>query len=188
MKVKSSTHFTGYWVCEKYFNDIRNELVKEFTPIQELDALSKICFDKLINSNSIAIHIRRGDYVQNNLAGSVLGTLKLNYYHKAFEVIKGKVLNPKWFFFSDDPQWVKDNFIINNAEFIDWNGKDNPERDIYLMANAKHNIIANSTFSWWGAWLNNNNNKIVIAPQNWYKDSEKQKNAKDIIPNDWIKI
>ena len=99
-------------------------------------------------------------------------------------IICERVNNPSFIFFSDDVDWVKENFKQENVKYINWNHKEESWQDMYLMSRCKHNIIANSSFSWWGAWLNSNTNKIVIAPTPWFKNSLDY----DIIPSSWIKV
>jgi hypothetical protein len=106
----------------------------------------------------------------------------LDYYQKSINLINSRVKDPKYYVFSDDMDWVKKNLIIKNAVYVEGN---KGGVDLQLMSLCKHNIIANSTFSWWGAWLNNNPEKIVISPKKWFNDMN-MKN--DIIPEDWIKI
>lgn len=137
------------------------------------------------NSNSVSLHIRRGDYVALSKSKKGHALCPISYYKKAIENIAQKIHNPRFFIFSDDIQWVKENLAIKyNAEYIDFN-RDYPERDIILMKHCKHNIIANSSFSWWGAWLNENPNKIVIAPKRWMNNLE---SSDDLIEPNWIKI
>jgi hypothetical protein len=166
-------YFVGYWQNEKYFNEIRKELLKDFT--------SKKNITKKLKQNSVSIHIRRGDYIKNPQVKQAHGACDMNYYKTAINLIEDKVENPFFYVFSDDIVWCKKNFkFLKNVEFI---SNKQPYMDIVLMSKCEHNIIANSSFSWWGAWLNENDNKIVIAPKSWMKSYYKSP-----VPKEWIKI
>jgi len=137
-----------------------------------------------LNTNSVSIHFRRGDYVTNPLTSQHHGVCSNKYYQDAISLLKSKISQPHFFLFSDEPEWLKTNvslqepfrIIDNNPGYV----------DLYLMSNCKHNIIANSSFSWWGAWLNNNPDKIVIAPHKWF--NEPGINTYDLIPETWIRL
>ncbi len=175
-----------YFQTEKYFKIIEDIIRKDFS-FPKINDKSNIEIERNINnSNSISIHIRRWDYITNKNANNFHWTCNLEYYNKAIELIKEKIENPTFFFFSDDINWVKENFNIKNAFFINWNIWKNSWKDMKLMSLCKHNIIANSSFSWWWAWLNNNTNKIVIAPS--WRVAKKEINKNDITPDNWIKI
>ncbi|MDD2505652.1 MAG: alpha-1,2-fucosyltransferase, partial [Bacilli bacterium] len=135
---------------------------------------------------SDSLHVRRGDYVLNSTTNKVHGTCGINYYNKAIDIVTKENPEAVFFVFSDDCDWARNNLKINHEKyFIDFNGKENCHEDIRLMSLCKHNIIANSSFSWWGAWLNNNKNKIVVAPKKWFNVKI---NTKDLVPENWIKI
>ena len=127
------------------------------------------------------MHIRRGDYVSNSKSNSIHGTCSLEYYREAVKIINEKYKNSIFFVFSDDISWKKENLLIQNAVYID--NKTIPHEDIYLMSLCKYNITANSSFSWWGAWLNQNKNKVVIAPKKWFLKKENE-----IASKNWITI
>jgi hypothetical protein len=137
------------------------------------------------NKNSVAIHIRRGDYLNNPKARYFHGILGEDYYKKSISYIKKRVNNPFYFIFSDDVELVKKTFFFFNKKnyiFIDTKSSID---DLHLMSNCKHFIIANSTFSWWGAWLSKNKHKIICAPKRWVRAKI---STPDIIPESWIKI
>lgn len=143
--------------------------------------------DIIKSCNAVSLHIRRGDYISNATTNTIHGTCNLDYYKRAVEYIKKNSVSPIFFIFSDDIDWVKDNLHLNEKHYyIDWNNADTNYEDMRLMSLCKHNVIANSSFSWWGAWLNNNPKKIVIAPQKWFNDSKL--NTFDVIPEKRIKI
>ena len=177
---ENNRYLNGYWQSEKYFKDIREGLLKDFSFTEEENEITK----QIKSHNSVSLHVRRGDYLSESC--SAIHNVMANslYYERAIEYISKNVSNPHFYIFSDDPKWVKENFKIENSTIIDFNTGENSYKDMYYMSLCKHNIIANSTFSWWGAWLNQNNNKIVLAPNKWFNTMS----APDIVCEDWIKI
>ena len=177
----------GYWQSEKYFKNIEYQIREDFAFKNKPNEINANILEKIRQSNSISLHIRRGDYVYNLNTNKVHGICSTEYYDQGISIIQSKVSNPQFFIFSDDIEWVKKNHRFNSEpDYIDFNkGKDSFE-DMRLMSNCKHCIIANSTFSWWAAWLNTNPEKIVIAPKKWFNDATI--NTQDLIPETWIKI
>lgn len=185
-KVGNNVYLEGFWNSEKYFVENEKEIRKDFSFRKELMENNKKIAESISKTNAVSIHIRRGDYIYNKKTNQFHGTCDLNYYQRAIDLIKNKVKNPKFFIFSDDLEWVKNNLKIKNAIYVEGNIDDKSYIDMQLMSLCKHNIIANSSFSWWGAWLNNNPEKIVIAPEKWFNDTTI--NTKDLLPEGWIKI
>ncbi len=183
-EINANTVFLdGYFQSEKYFKKYETEIRSDFQIITTLKEATIQILDKLKHENGIAIHIRRGDYLEHDIHN----TNKDIYYKEAMKYMESKVKNPVYYLFSDDMNWVKENFKTNfEAVYIDFNDATTNYEDLKLMSNCKHNIIANSSFSWWGAWLNNNPNKIVIAPKKWFNDEIH--NYEDVVPNKWVKI
>ena len=187
-KIDDNSYLDGYFQCEKYFKDIREIILKQFTINQEVSNYTKEIENKIQNSqNSCSLHIRRGDFV-NSKNINIHGACDIEYYKKAIQYLEEKVENINYFIFSDDIEWVKENLAIQNAIYIDSKEKRIPHEDIYLMSLCKNNIIANSSFSWWGAWLNQNEKKIVIAPKRWFADDKLESQSKDIVCESWVKI
>ncbi|RXJ84873.1 alpha-1,2-fucosyltransferase [Arcobacter sp. CECT 8985] len=188
LKIEDNNYIEGYFQSEKYFKNIRDILIKQFTINQELSNYTKkIEFDIKSSQNSCSIHIRRGDFI-NNKNLSIHGTCNIEYYKNAIEYLEKKIARVSYFIFSDDIEWCKENLNLSNAVFVCSEEKRIPHEDIYLMSLCNHNIIANSSFSWWGAWLNNNEKKIIIAPKRWFTDDKLEKQSKDIVCEDWIRI
>ncbi|MDP2365897.1 MAG: alpha-1,2-fucosyltransferase [Ignavibacteria bacterium] len=186
---KDNSYFKGYWQNEKYFDEIKDLLLDEFTVKNPLHDKNNEIAEKITNCNSVSIHLRRGDYVNDPIAQKILGTCTIDYYKKGIEYILARVEKPHLFIFSDDIDWAKYNInFLATTTFVDHNSSETNYEDLRLMYLCKHNIIANSSFSWWGAWLNRNKSKIIVAPQNWYKNEELNSNSNDLIPNNWIKI
>lgn len=169
----------GYFQSEKYFLNYRNEIINLFS----IDELNKTLLEKKYNQidfeDSCSIHVRRGDYLKYS---NMHPTLDIDYYQKCVDEITSKNL----LIFSDDILWCKENlkFQDKNLIYIEGNSDYN---DLWLMTMCRENIIANSTFSWWGAWLNNNKNKKVFAPKIWFGLRSKH-NTEDLIPIEWKKI
>lgn len=183
--LKNNTTLFGYFQNENYFSSIADIIRKDFDfmPPQDSQNLN-MCTD-IKRNNSVAVHIRRGDYL--NSTGN-LANLDLDYYKRAIHFIKERKQNLVFYFFSDDVEWVKQNISISDlsCKYIDFNTGENSFRDMQLMSLCKHNIIANSSFSWWSAWLNSNSEKIVIAPKIWYKKSISDNYPDGFIPKEWI--
>ena len=157
-------YIRGYWQSELYFKDIRDD-VRGVYQFKGIDEQNIALADNINEKNSVSIHIRRGDYASFGM--TIIGA---DYYKKAISIIKEKINDPFFYVFSDDEKEAKEIMDESNANYqlITHNRGDDSYKDMYLMSQCKHNIIANSSFSWWGAWLNNNRNKIVIAPK-WLK-------------------
>ena len=173
----------GYYQTQKYFLKYEKEIRTDFEIVSPLKQQTIETVAYMQTVNSVSIHFRRGDYIGN----PVHETDNTTYYKDAIQLIESKIEHPVYFLFSDDIPWVKENFTSNfETHFVDFNDASTNFEDLKLMASCKHNIIANSSFSWWGAWLNKNPNKIVIAPKKWF-NTEKV-NTSDIIPENWIKL
>jgi hypothetical protein len=186
LRVGNQVYVNGYWQSEKYFSSIRNQLLTELIPTSELSTESQLIYDDIKNHNAVSLHIRRGDYI-NETNQSIYHVCSLDYYSKAVDYICSKVAQPKFYIFSDDVEWVKSNLNINQQiHYLEHNKGKNSYQDLILMSKCNHNIIANSSFSWWGAWLNQHENKIVISPEKWFKSNSKK--TQDLIPSTWIQL
>ncbi len=173
----------GYWQSELYFKDYANEIREIYSFSPNLNKENNLIINDINNNNSISIHVRRGDFLlkQNNNHDTNLK----EYYLKAIKDSSKFFKNPKFFIFTDDPSWVSENFILNHSyNVVDINHGSKSFLDMYLMSLCQINIIANSSFSWWGAWLNNNKDKIIYAPKNWFND--KLIRTDDLFPKSWI--
>ena len=177
----------GFWQSEKYFSDIADILRREFVVKYQQDYQSKKFSELIQEAQSVCIHVRRADYVQNHVTNQVHGTCDSNYYDSCVKYITERISNPHFFVFSDEPEWARENLKLGYpTTIVDCNDASRNYEDLRLMSQCQHNIIANSTFSWWGAWLNNNPNKIVCAPKKWFNDATRD--TKDIIPDTWLKL
>ncbi len=186
LKLHDGIYLDGYWQSEKYFIDIARIIHKEFSVKNPQTGKNKEIADKILSCHSVSIHIRRGSYVLPPY-NSFHGTCSIEYYHRCINHLVQKVKNPHFFIFSDDPEWVSENLHINHpVTYINHNGVAGDYEDLRLMTQCNHHIIANSTFSWWGAWLSKNNNKIILTPNPWFRNS--QLDTRDLIPSGWIKV
>jgi len=182
---KDNTYLHGYWQSEKYFEEIKEILQGELIPVNRLSNKNAILAEKISTTNAISIHVRRGDYISNIKINEYHGACGINYYLSAMEKIASQVENPWFFVFSDDIEWGKRHLATKfNTVFVDHNGPDDACEDLRLMSFCKHQIIANSSFSWWGAWLNTNQEKIVIVPKKWFANAPHD--IKDLLPDSWV--
>ena len=187
MKQEGNVYLEGFWHSEKYFKDIENVIRQEFTIRDEPDALNKEMANKIMACEPVSIHIRRGDYVSDKKTNEFHGTCSLEYYNDAIGIITKEIKAPHFFVFSDDPVWVQDNLKLKfSTTYLVYNGAEKAYEDLRLMSLCKHHIIANSSFSWWGAWLSGNPYKIVIAPKKWFNDETID--TSDLIPDEWFRI
>lgn len=187
LNLRGDIHLRGYWQSEKYFKDIRPIILEDFTFVKPLSRKNEKILAEIKRSNAVSVHVRRGDYVADPQTSKFHGVYGPDYYRKAVEIIAQKVKKPVFYFFSDDIEWVKNNIKTKYKNvYVDWNKGDKSYVDLHLMSHCRHHILANSSFSWWGAWLNQNRDKIVIAPKQWFQ--EKGVDTKDLIPEKWFKI
>lgn len=173
--IKLYSILEGYWQAEMYFDSIKEELKNTIRPksIPEYPVF-------LEELNTVGIHVRRSDYQTNQR----YGVLSVDYYYKAIKHIKDRVNNPLFIIFSDDIQWCKKNIFDHNIIYFENENWNTDYLQLFLMSKCSHNIIANSSFSWWGAWLNSNNEKIVIRPERPFFDDKLF--SKNYYPNEWL--
>ena len=186
----SNAYLIGYWQSHKYFDSVANELIRDFEFNKPLNFRSSQILEKIKKDNSVALHIRRGDYVTNTAANNFHGIIPLSYYHDAIKLISNINKDLSIYIFSDDPDWCRKNLKIPklNTTFIDHNHESDSWQDLYLMGFCKHHILANSSFSWWGGWFGDQHwgrNRSVIYPRKWF--SKDVDNA-DRAPSHWISI
>ncbi|GHT75974.1 alpha-1,2-fucosyltransferase [Bacteroidia bacterium] len=172
--------YFGFWQTSLYFTSLEKEIRSAFSFDRlKLSGQSQSLSAKIQAVESVSVHIRRGDFFDKDFNNAICNK---DYYIKSIDLINNKIADAYFVFFSDEPEWVKENIPLSNAIYVDWNQGINSWEDMCLMSKCKHNIIANSTFSWWGAWLNENKAKIVIAPSRFIKKAE----TPHIYPSDWI--
>lgn len=188
-RISGESCFEGAWQNESYFKEVEVEVRKAFKFPDFSDEKNIAIANTIKSTNSVALHIRKGDgYGTWDI---FKGTCEKRYYHNAIAHIEKTVDSPQYFVFSDNPDVVKQYLTDIDYTFVDWNpqvGKNN-YLDMQLMSFAKHNIIANSTYSWWGAWLNENPNKVIVAPKDWFNPELKKKFIHHrVVPKNWVKI
>lgn len=189
-KIHNNVFLRGFWQSEKYFLNFRDEILQEFSYKSKFSK-KNLETEKIIQEKtSVSIHIRRGDYISNSAASKTFAKLGISYYQDAINELNLDISNTLLVFFSDDINWVKINIIKQlpngyQTIIIDNNKGNESYNDMRLMSLCNHNIIANSSFSWWGAWLNKNSRKQIIAPKKWFLDDT---NTCDLCPDNWIKI
>ena len=180
--VSGHCYLDGYWQSEKYFLPIEEILREEFqlkqTPPENVEKLASIMNN---NPNSISVHVRRGDYVSENTGHRVCDA---NYYQRACSHIVDNIDSPHFFFFSDNIDWVKNNFKLDlPSSYIDSTISD--VHDLFLISACHHHINANSSFCWWGAWLGERDENIIIVPNKWYTHAPY---PEDRIPERWVRL
>ncbi|MDO8664746.1 MAG: alpha-1,2-fucosyltransferase [Candidatus Liptonbacteria bacterium] len=188
LSAKGDIVLWGFWQSEKYFADIAPDIRKAFSFREELSGEAAVIAEEIKNKNSVSLHVRRGDYVKFEKVKKMVGDTNLSYYAATVSYIAERVNAPHFFVFSDDIEWCEENLKISfPVTYLD--EKTAGPKNAYhleLMSLCKHNIIANSAFSWWGAWLNKNPEKIVVAQKKWYATT--LPHEEDIVPEAWIRI
>ncbi len=176
-ELKGDVYIEGYWNEECFFSDVKDVIRKSYVFSGELNEYQNQILSEIRNSESVGIHTRRGDYVKYP---DLFPMCKPEYYYKAFEIIKAKQRQIKCFVFSDDLVWCKSNlYFLDNVTYVDNTVSEEAYKDMWFMSCCKHNIMANSTFSWWASWLNSNPEKIIIYPGSVKKNYNS-------MPDDWI--
>lgn len=186
LDVPNDCYLMGYWQSEKYFKIVDFDLSFDFVFKRQLDGINYDLARSMSTCESVGLHVRRGDYVSNVNALAVHGVCSLDYYRRAIRYVSERLENPCFFVFSDDMDWVVENLKIDSpCYYVGFNRAENSYVDMQLMSLCRHNVIANSSFSWWAAWLNRNPEKIVVAPSKWFADG---RSAVDLVPSSWIVI
>lgn len=184
--VPSNSYLVGYWQSEKYFAEVAEQIRADLTFQLPLVKQNAELAEQIHQVNAVSLHVRRGDYASNAQTTSTHGLCSLDYYRAAIAYVAERVQQPHFYIFSDDIAWVKDNLKIQFPhQYVDHNHGAESYNDMRLMSMCKHNIIANSSFSWWGAWLNPNPDKIVIAPERWFAN---QTDVSDLFPQGWVTL
>lgn len=184
--VLSICYLMGYWQSEKYFSKVTSQIRKDFSFGLPMESRNTELAKQIIQVEAVSLHVRRGDYANNPKTMETHGLCSLDYYRNAIQFISKEVRSPHFFVFSDDITWVKSNLKIDMpCQYVDHNQGVESYNDMRLMSLCQHHIIANSSFSWWGAWLNPNAEKIVVAPKRWFVY---EVNTQDLIPKTWVRL
>ena len=185
-RLSSHVYLSGYWQTPLYHQPNEQKIREEVQVCHSPNAQNQKMLDQISAHESVSLHIRRGDYVSNPLASAFLGALDLSYYRRAIQFMKERLSHLHFFVFSDDVEWVQEKLIIDTpATYVAHNGREQDYEDLRLMSHCKHHIIANSSFSWWGAWLASHPNQQVVAPQKWYRQG---RDTSQLIPPTWTRI
>jgi hypothetical protein len=180
-------YLDGFWQSEKYFSDIAETLRQEFTPAVAFDSENAAVAKHIDVVNAVSLHVRRGDYVTDTTTNRYHGICSPDFYRRAVDYVAIRLERPHLFIFSDDQQWTRANLrFALPMTFVDVNSPDRGYRDMQLMARCRHHIVANSSFSWWGAWLSPPRGKIVVAPRHWFSASSND--TRDLIPPNWVRL
>ena len=185
------SYFDGYWQSWRYLEPIRDLILEEFKPKAGLSEKTNKYIEKFSALNYVFIGVRKGDYTESSKSTNHYGAPSLDYYKKAVPLVLERVKDPYFVIFSDDIEWVRNNIDFNEAGISDNQIEFRTEdrivsnfEEMYVMASCKHAIISNSTFNFWGAWMIDNPDKVIVAPKNWFKDGK----PIDIIPPEWIQV
>ena len=182
-------YLDGFWQSEKYFSDIEEILRQEFTLKLPQSALFDQISEAIASTCPVSLHIRRGDMANNPETNRLHGTCSLDYYDRAVQHIAKHVSQPHFFIFSDDPIWVKEHLNLSfPSTLVSYGSSLHDYEELHLMSRCHHHITANSSFSWWGAWLNPKPDKIVITPKKWFGDFADDHDTKDLIPDNWLRL
>lgn len=188
LDVPNNTYLDGYWQSYKYFSDIAQLIRTELTPKAVLGDMDRAVATAISHANSqaVSLHVRRGDYVTNPAAAKTHGLCGKSYYEHAVKTVILSLKEPHFFVFSDDMEWVRGNLALpGKVTYVEHNGTESAFQDLRLMSLCDHHIIANSSFSWWGAWLRGNEHGVVIAPAKWFADG---RNTSDLTPIHWVRL
>lgn len=182
----SSSYLMGNWQSEQFFGDIEEIIRSDFTFKLSMSKRNAELADMIKSVNAISLHVRRGDIASNPTSLAFHGLCSLDYYRQAIELVAARVTDPEFVIFSDDMDWVRKNLNIGfPCHYIDTNNGSESYNDMRLMSFCNHHIVANSSFSWWGAWLSNGEHKVVVAPKKWFAKSY---DSSGIVPPSWIRI
>jgi Glycosyl transferase family 11 len=187
-QARDDCYLTGYWQSEKYFENQADLIRQDFSFLEPCSAANLAIQLRIQQKNAVSIHVRRGDYVNNAATLAVHGVCTLAYYEQAINYLKARVANPHFVVFSDDLEWVRNNLgkLLPDAhEYVSNNQGSASYNDMRLMSACRHHIIANSSFSWWGAWLNPRPDKMVIAPRRWFNRAA---DTPDLLPSAWLTL
>lgn len=185
-RAPSSCYLKGYWQSERYFSAVADTIRADFTFRPPLSDENRRIAESIGAVNAVSLHLRRGDYLSNPHTLSVHGVCSLEYYARAIRYIVERVPDPVFFVFSDDLDWVKDTLRLEHPyHFVGQNRGSESYNDMRLMSLCSHHVLANSSFSWWGAWLNLSDSKIVVAPAQWFA---KPVNVTDLLPEGWARL
>lgn len=187
LRLKPPVLLAGNWQSERYFTDCAEVIRADLQMRDAFTADRAAIADVIRKGNAVSVHVRRGDYVSNAASNAYHGTCDPDWYEEAQVHIDRAVPDARYVVFSDDPDWARENLkTFAGSMFVVPAGDGRDEQDLHLMALCRHHIIANSSFSWWGAWLNPHSDKVVVAPKQWFKGASHD--TSDLIPRKWVRL
>lgn len=187
LDMPDGVYLDGYWQSERYFADVADVIRADLTITAPAEGRNLELLEQIESCNAVSVHVRRGDYVSDKNTADYHGTCGLDYYHRAIQYVANATVKPDLFIFSDDPDWVRVNLNVPYPlTIVDHNGPERCVEDLRLMSACRHHILANSSFSWWGAWLDPRPEKIVVAPKQWFRRTDM--NTVDLLPAGWIRL
>jgi hypothetical protein len=185
-RTASFVYLDGYWQSWRYFQERRAALLQDLTPLHKPSAVNAASLKRLARENAVCVHVRRGDYVSLPAAAAYHGLLGADYYRAAVKRLGAAARGARFYVFSDEPAWARRNLgLPGKVVVVDQNSVDKPEEDLRLMAACRHFILANSSLSWWGAWMGSRPGKRVVAPKSWFRQGPA---TPDLCPKDWMRI
>ena len=186
-RLSAPVYLEGYWQSELYFLETRDALLREFSLREHPPEACLLLAERIASNEAICVHVRRGDYVSDRVTAGVHGLCTMEYYEQAIPLAAQGLENPHCFVFSDDPAWVRSHFVSEiPMTVVDANSATEAHWDLHLMSQCRHFVIANSSLSWWGAWLCAEATKRVVAPARWFQSS--RNDTRDLIPESWRKV
>lgn len=186
LALRAPVRLDGYFQCEKYFADVAETIRADFRLTDPPPPQTQAVLDRIQASDAICLHIRRGDYVSNAQTNAYHGVCSLDYYRRGLEIVRDGLAQPHCFVFSDDPAWVRDNLHLDlPMTVVDIHGPDVAHEDMRLMSACRNFVTANSSFSWWGAWLGAHPEKRVVSPKQWFQGGG---DTRDLIPARWVQL
>jgi hypothetical protein len=185
LRTPADVYLQGYWQSEQYFKPVEQLIRDELRLKRELAGENLALAQKIGAVEAVSVHVRRGDYASNPQLGTMLGLLPPEYYQRASRAIAEAHPSARFFVFSDDPDWARHNLRLEHpVHCVAHNGPEAPHEDRRLMSRCRHHIVANSSLSWWGAWLCANTEKIVVAPAQWFQRLP----MPDLVPQGWLRL
>jgi hypothetical protein len=187
LDLTAPVHLSGNWQSERYFADVADRIRADFQLAGPFTQQRGKIAEAISHTNSVSVHVRRGDYVSNSTVNAYHGTCEPGWYEIAKAKLDQLVPDAQYIVFSDDADWSRNNLpSFYDSIFVEPSSDRRDEQDMHLMALCRHHIIANSSFSWWGAWLNPRSDKVVVAPRRWFRTEVHD--TRDLIPAGWIRL
>jgi hypothetical protein len=186
ISTRAPAYLDGHWQSEAYFADAKPQMRVDFSLGAPFTSDRQEIAAAITGTTAVSVHVRRGDYVSNNRTNAYHGTCDPHWYRQAMDMMEGWI-DPIYFVFSDDPAWARENLVMRRpAHFVQPSDDGRDFEDIHLMALCRHHIVANSSFSWWGAWLNPRDDKRVVAPTQWFR--QPGIDTSNLLPANWVRL